>query len=332
MDNTVALLICIFVALLLQAMYRAYYSLPERELKRRASHAHSIYKRILVVTSFGVTGQVFFKILIWFFTVSSVILIVRQLSTLDAFMAIGILALALRWAALKNISYVSRFAAFVAPPIAVILEKIEPSRGIIQNIIKFSPKTEQSNEIYDKEDLKSLLLQQKGLPHNQIDETDIDNALHALEIRNNQIKNYMIERDKIHFVTPKDPIGPILMSELHKSGFSCFPVQGNSVNEVVGMLYMNDLADYTSGGTVANAMNPEVYYVREDQKLDQVLQAFTYTSCYIFMVLNKQQELVGLISVSDVLEQLLGKSIYSEFMDYDNPASVARHKPEADVE
>ncbi len=124
-------------------------------------------------------------------------------------------------------------------------------------------------------------------------------------------------------MTPKDPIGPVLLSELHKTEFDCFPIRGNSDKEVAGMLYRQALAEHTEGGTVGQVMEQTVMYLREDEQLEAVLQAFSKTGRHEFMAINSEAALTGMITLKTVLEQIIGHSAKSEFEDYDDPGAVA---------
>ncbi len=331
MDNTVAIIVCSLAALLLQSLEKSYFGIPYRELHRRARRGSGVYPMLQLVARFDITGKVLHSALKWFFIFTTVILISREFRPVAAFGALVLLLFTLRIAATRQVKIVDRLAALAAPDLSEILRRIDPVVKWLSKLVRRKD-TPAQTDIYDKEDLKELLQQQKRVVNNRIETADLDNALHALDVRFKKIGDHMVLRTKIHFVTPKDPIGPILLSELHKSGFSCFPVQGNAPNEVVGILYLDDLVSYASGGTVANAMSDDVYYVREDQKLEQVLQAFTKTGRYVFMVVNRHGELSGLITVNDVLDQLLGSSIYSDFASYDDISAVASGKENAPTE
>ena len=81
----------------------------------------------------------------------------------------------------------------------------------------------------------------------------------------------------VHFVQAEEPIGPVLMSELHDSGFSRFPVRKETDNNIVGTLFLRDMVERKNGGIVSNIMNPKVYYVNDQESLEHVLEAFIRT-------------------------------------------------------
>ncbi len=70
-------------------------------------------------------------------------------------------------------------------------------------------------------------------------------------------------------------------------------------------------------------MSRKLTYVHEDFTLMRVLQAFLKTKRHLFLVVNSFEELVGIITIEDVLEQMIGRPIVDEFDKYDDLRAVA---------
>ena len=116
-----------------------------------------------------------------------------------------------------------------------------------------------------------------------------------------------------------------LMAELHTTGHSRFPVfEGKKQQDtVVGILYLRDIIGMTKTVPVREAMHAEVSYIHEDFTLYQALQAFIKTKQHLFIVVNAFEEYVGIITIEDVLERVIGKLIVDEFDKYDDLRAVA---------
>jgi len=133
----------------------------------------------------------------------------------------------------------------------------------------------------------------------------------------------MIPRSNIKTVGEHDVIGPILMDELYESKYSRFPVVGSEHDSIVGMLYLRDLVSARHGGIVQDVMKPAVQYVHEDQTLYHVLHAFLTTKQHAFTAINSSGEHVGMITIEDVLEQVIGHKLENDFDAYDDKQAVA---------
>ena len=122
------------------------------------------------------------------------------------------------------------------------------------------------------------------------------------------------------------------MDTLHKSGHSRFPVYDGKKDNIVGTLYMRDLVNAKEGGTIKSVMKHDVGYVHEEQNLYDALQAVIKTHHHLLVVVNSFEEYVGIITLEDILEQVVGKLIVDEFDQYNDLRAVAARAAEAERE
>lgn len=114
------------------------------------------------------------------------------------------------------------------------------------------------------------------------------------------------------------------MDELHKSGHSRFPVYDPEKNDaIVGTLYLRDLIGNKKSGKVKDLMSKKVFFVHEELDLNHALNGFIKTRHHMFIVVNTFEEFVGILTIEDVLEQVLGRQIVDEFDAYENLREVA---------
>lgn len=174
---------------------------------------------------------------------------------------------------------------------------------------------------YSKEEIINSLDHDHGV----LSKEEIILVKQALAYGDKTIKDVMTPRSVICFVEKTDTVGPILLDKLHKSGQSRFPVVVKDLDHVVGMLYMHDLVPLkASAKAVADVMQDKVYYVNQDKTLEHVLQAFLRTRRHLFIVVNEFEETTGVISIEDILEQLIGRKIVDEFDRYQDLRAVAK--------
>jgi CBS domain containing-hemolysin-like protein len=212
----------------------------------------------------------------------------------------------------------------LAPYLAKLASFIHPYTKWLAKIVGSSKSSPVKSAIYEKEDLIELLQAQQTMAHNRIEKTELDLALHALTFGDKKVRDYLISKSAVRFVNAEDPIGPILLSELHDSGFSRFPVYAaTDEDKVVGTLYVRDLVEKRVSGIVSNVMSPDVFYVHENAPLEKVLHAFLTTKHHLFMVVDEFEEVVGIITIEDVIEQVIGRKIVDEFDHYDDIRKVA---------
>ena len=95
------------------------------------------------------------------------------------------------------------------------------------------------------------------------------------------------------------------------------------------MLYTHDLLDLrVENKTASDAMRNNVYYINETKSLSHALHGFLKTNHHLFVVVNHYRETVGLLTLEDVLEVLIGDKIVDEFDAFDDLRAVAESNPE----
>ncbi len=162
----------------------------------------------------------------------------------------------------------------------------------------------------------------------QVTDTDLSSeelriVKHALTFGDKSVHDIMTPRSVVKSVRDDDVLSPVLLDELHKSGHSRFPVFMSDGDKAVGILYIKDLIDVKSHSRVSELMHKPIHFVNEDRELDHVLQAFIRTKQHLFLVVNSFAEITGLVTIEDVVEQVLGKPIIDEFDKYDSMRDVA---------
>lgn len=149
---------------------------------------------------------------------------------------------------------------------------------------------------------------------------------HGLTFADRRVRDHMTPVSSIATVAKDELLGPLVLDDLHKTGHSRFPVTNGSLDQLVGMLHVRDLLAIDAGrgtSTVEAAMEPRVFYIHQDQTLDQALAAFLRSHHHLFVVVNDEQQTVGLLSLEDVTEVMMGRKIEDEFDAHEDPRVVA---------
>ena len=185
--------------------------------------------------------------------------------------------------------------------------------------------------VYTREELYKILEEHKASEFSDIEEDEIQIVKHALSFGDKQVREVMTPRRVVVSVSADEPIGPILIDELHTSGHSRFPVYNDKkAQNFIGTLYLHDLVGRKEGGTAKDAMRAQVYYVHEEQFLDYALKVFLKTNHHMLVVVNSFEEFVGVLSFEDVIEQILGEQIMDEFDQHADLRLVAKSLAESE--
>lgn len=186
-------------------------------------------------------------------------------------------------------------------------------------------------KLHSREELMHLVEQSGSLLTG--DEKSL--IMHGLRFGDQQVSDVMTPRSVIDSIDEKELLGPLVLDDLHKTGHSRFPVTQGDIDHIVGVLYVRNLMALDGkqrSTTVAKAMEPRVFYIHEDQSLSSALAAFLRTHHHLFVVVNQYRETVGLVSLEDVMEALIGHKIIDEFDAHDDLRVVAERNPRGNNE
>jgi len=199
------------------------------------------------------------------------------------------------------------------------LRLAETLRGLLTPLVSLRGMTS-SQAFYSKEELSELIANDSSIL--SADEKKL--LQQGLKFESVKIGDVMTPRSVIDTVEVNETLGPVVLDRLHKTGHSRFPVIDRDLDHVVGMLFLHDLVPLDPKLKRArDGMSHKVYYVHQDRNLEHALHAFLRTKHHLFIVVNDFSEVVGLVTIEDCLEQILGRKIVDEFDAYDDLRAVA---------
>lgn len=312
--------------LLTLALNKVYYHVPQKELKRRARAGDKVAERLYHTSAYGMEVRLLLGAGTVIFAAVSFVLLASALVIWLAAVFIAILLwLGFLWIPSTRLTgFGESMGVWCSAPIAWALRLLHPVLSFVNHLGEKHYPFHAHTGLYDHDDIVNLLEWQKEQPDNRIPVDELSIAGHALTFGGKLVRDVLTPQRVVHTVSAKESISPIIIDELHKTGHSRFPVYEGKKDKIVGTLYLRDLvASAKKTGAVSSIMKPDVYYVHEDFSLHQALQAFLKTKHQMFIVVNKFEEFVGIITIEDILEQIVGQPIPDDFDDYENPRAVA---------
>lgn len=123
--------------------------------------------------------------------------------------------------------------------------------------------------------------------------------------------------------------------EIIEEGFSRIPVYDETIDNVVGILYAKDLLQYMKDHNTDIPIKDvvrSVFYVPETKSIIEILKEFRKIKVHIAMVLDEYGGVVGLITIEDLIEEIVGE-IRDEFDDEEEEffTKVAENKFRVDA-
>jgi hemolysin (HlyC) family protein len=140
----------------------------------------------------------------------------------------------------------------------------------------------------------------------------------VVELSDTKIKEVIIPRIDVVFI-PIDIQEEELFEILMESGHSRFPVYEDTIDNVVGVLYVKDLLTnfVKKKDTVIRELMRKAYFVPESMKLDALLKEFKHRRVHIAIVVDEYGGVSGIVCMEDIIEEIVG-DIQDEFDNEDD--------------
>jgi CBS domain containing-hemolysin-like protein len=159
---------------------------------------------------------------------------------------------------------------------------------------------------------------------NRVIEDDERRMVHSVfELGDTIVREVMVPRTDIVFVERHRTLRQALSLAL-RSGFSRIPVIGEGEDDVVGVVYVKDLArrtyEYRESETterVESVMRPAVF-VPDSKPVDELLREMQRGQNHIAIVVDEYGGTAGLVTMEDIVEEIVGE-IADEY-DRERPA------------
>lgn len=108
-----------------------------------------------------------------------------------------------------------------------------------------------------------------------------------------------------------------LLEIIKEAGYSRIPVYENDFDNVTGILYVKDLLghlDEPADFEWQELIRPDVYYVPEAKKINDLLKEFQVERLHMAIVVDEYGGSSGIVTLEDIMEEVIGE-IKDEFDD-----------------
>ncbi|SFG05536.1 Mg2+ and Co2+ transporter CorB, contains DUF21, CBS pair, and CorC-HlyC domains [Palleronia marisminoris] len=228
-------------------------------------------------------------------------------------------------------------AAGVSAPIAIVVRLFAPVvssvRALVRVILRlFGVQADPDSQILAiREEIEGAL----NLGHSEgvVEKEDRDRILGALDLAERTVEEIMLHRSKIQMLNADDPPAQLL-GECLDSPHTRLPVYRDSHENIIGVIHAKDLLRAIYARRTAAAAGEELadfdiadvamppYFVPEVTTLDDQMREFLRRHTHFALVVDEYGVLQGLITLEDILEEIVGE-ITDEF-DLDEEAPYRR--------
>ena len=176
----------------------------------------------------------------------------------------------------------------------------------------------------DREQLIELL--HSSFERNLMDGDALSMIEGVLQVYELQARDIMVPRAQADMIDVQDPMEKIIATAV-ETAHSRFPVTGENKDDVIGILLAKDLLRYYQDPEefdLRDTLRPAVF-IPESKRLNVLLKDFRSNRNHIAIVVDEYGGVAGIVTIEDVLEQIVG-DIEDEFDFDETEANIVRDR------
>jgi CBS domain containing-hemolysin-like protein len=216
----------------------------------------------------------------------------------------------------------------LTPAIRVLLHLVLPVTLLLSFLLSIAALADPrpGNPEEDPSEAAVEALIEAGEEEGIIEEGDRDLIRSAVEFGDKVVRDVMTPRPHV-FAVPVDMTVEAFISGLQKHPYSRVPVFQGSLDHVTGIVFAHDLLHIADAAastqTVASIQRPAAL-VPETKRVNELLREMQREKQHMRMVIDEYGGVAGLVTIEDLLEEIVGR--ISDEHEYDSDKDAPLHE------
>ena len=199
-----------------------------------------------------------------------------------------------------------KFAMFSAPFLRLLMVIFTPFNYLFKQWKKFISLIFKSKDDRSITEEELLTIVEEAEQEGGIDEGEsslIKSAIEFSELEAQDILTPRVDIEGVSTEATKEEVAEIFT----QTGFSRLPLYEDTIDRIVGIVYHKDFYNYVYGTDkeISSIVRPAIFTTK-NTKIDALLKELQKQKLHIAVVLDEYGGTVGIVTLEDILEQLVG--------------------------
>ncbi len=171
----------------------------------------------------------------------------------------------------------------------------------------------ETETVWDREELAEIIKDHEESDLSELDSDEQKIILGALEYSDKKAGEVMTYRDDCFLISSETVLTESVLKHIKDEGYTRVPVFEDRKRNIIGVLYTKDLITLRQTVPVSEVYRPNaILKTTTDETLDDLLNTFIREKIHMAYVLSSQNEFVGLITLEDIVEEIIKTEIEDE--------------------
>lgn len=205
------------------------------------------------------------------------------------------------------------YMSFATPLLKAMILITYPVSKPLQLLLDKLLGTEQ-HQLQTRHELGIMITEHLGREESELDEDEVEIIRGALQLSEKRVRDIMMPIKNVFWLTPDTVLDDAKIDEIKAAGRSRIPIFNRRLTKCYGVLLMKDLVDIDFDEheyRVDDLPLHPTQMVGSMTALDTMFRKFIGARSHL-MPIEKEDEIVGIATIEDLIEEILGHEIEDE--------------------
>jgi CBS domain containing-hemolysin-like protein len=210
-----------------------------------------------------------------------------------------------------GVTYAYRLAPFITYPLRAMVFLLKPIVWLCRSITGLLP--QRVEETISAQELQTIATLSRV--SGDIEETEEKVINNIIDLKNKIVREVMTPRTVTFSLNEHLTVGNAMAMLAELSSHSRIPIYNREPNNVTGVVMRKDILQAMAEGKNKLALarfKQQAHFVPETAPLNRILVDFFDRRQHLFIVVDEYGTMTGIISMEDVLEEIVGMEIIDE--------------------
>jgi metal transporter CNNM len=220
----------------------------------------------------------------------------------------------------SSLAFCSRLAPVLKLMVLITYPVSKPIQLLLDKL--FSGET---RKLESRHELGVMISEHVGAAESELDDDEVEIIKGALQLSEKRIRDIMTPINRVYWLTPDTVLSDRIIDELKTGGFSRIPIFNRRKTQCYGILLVKELVDIDFDERPYRVDDMPLHpsqLVGSMTALDTMFRKFIAAKTHLIPV-EKDDEIVGIITIEDLIEEIVGHEIEDETDNLVTPGATA---------
>ncbi len=230
-----------------------------------------------------------------------------------------------------GVTFAPNLAPYIARPLMMLVITLKPIIWLCQLVTKLIPH-QNNRDTFSSEELKTIAALSRKSGNIAADQEMV--IKNILNLNDKTARNVMTPRTVTFSLDENLTVGQAMEKETQLSSHSRVPLYNKTPDNITGMIMRKDVllaAAHDNKGQKLSSLKRIIHFVAETAPLNRILVDFFDRHQHLFVVVDEYGSMIGIISMEDILEEIVGREIMDESDQTSDMRELARTQKRSSI-